>query len=194
MTYRSVTFVGLSHVGWDAFGNSIPNLHINGLNEYHNATRYRLDISEYSVRLLLGHYDNSVEFATGWTSFLVQGKAAIDSFSQEVNLRHGFLRPKKANWSMDIERLLRGLTFPHSKNPALTNLISQEFGNKSTWFSEFKDMRDSEGVHRTRASRNLTVTTGAPHRIQIRGHDVDIYSTDTILKINDVLETGYKFM
>ena len=193
-SYSPATFHPLIHTNWNAFGNKIPKLKIPNLGNYHNSTKYRLDICEYCVKLLLANYNNGVEFATGWTGFLVQGKAAIDSFSQEVNLRYSVNTSARPSWAMDIEKLVTKLSILRSKNSKLARLIDAEFGS-SSWFMQFKTFRDSEGVHRTRINRNLIVTIGVTvHRIQIQGLDVDTYSTRTILRINDALETGYCLM
>lgn len=193
--YTPATLPVLNHTNWTAFSNRISGLKISGLSEYHNATKYRLSICEYCANLLLANYSNGIEFATGWTGFLVQGKAAVDSFSQEVNLKYGLCTPRRSGWAMDIENLLTRLPSLRTYNPQLVQLIKQEFGRRSNWFPDFKEFRNSEGVHRTRISRNLIVTIGAPqHRIQIQGKDVDVYSVDTILKINDALESGYNLM
>lgn len=97
--------------------------------------------------------------------------------------------------AMDVEHLFNRLPTLQPHNSALAGLIQREFWVNSIWFPEFKGLRDSEGVHRTRISRNLIIIVEAPgHRIQIKDYDVDIYSIDTILRINDALESGYNLM
>jgi hypothetical protein len=193
-TYRPATLPPLNHTNYAAFSNTIPTLNILGLMDYHGGTMYRFAICECCIKLLLANYNNGIEFAVGWTGFLVQGKAVIDSFSEEVNLRYSLHLSKRPGWTADIELLTKNIASLYGWNSSVAQLIKSEFGNGQNWFTEFKNFRDEEGVHRRRISRNLIVAVGAPHRIQIRGKDVDSYSVGTLAKINDVLEMAYKYM
>lgn len=177
----------------DLFAGKISGLHNQNLSDYHQTTRFRLLNAEYSLKLILENYDNSVAFAVGLTGFLVQAKSALDSLSEEIDL-HYSLGISNPPWVTDIEKLMRHIAELTSKNPNLAQILSQEINlMKGSWFVEFKTFRDEEGVHRKRSPRHIII--GRPtHDIAIGSKRVGEYCIDVLSRINDIIEKCYDSM
>jgi mannitol/fructose-specific phosphotransferase system IIA component len=183
----------LCYVNYDKFTEKLKTSKREDVAVYHGTTKYRLDIAEYCLRLLLAHYDNGVEFGAGLTGFLVQAKAALDSLSEEINLFYKLVNLQRKDWTLDIEELIDNLKTLSTKNNKLAEVIEAELKNKSKWFDELKILRDKEGVHQHRRSR--THSLGDPkHSIQIDDNEVGDYCVNTLAKINSVIETCYSLM
>jgi len=178
---------------FDLFAGKISGLHNQDLLDYHQTTRFRLLNAEYSLKLILENYNNSVAFAVGLTGFLVQAKSALDSLSEEINLQYS-LGISNPPWVTDIEELIRNIAKLAPKNPILTKMLSQEINlMKGSWFDVFKTFRDEEGVHRKRSPRHITI--GRPtHDIAIGGKSVAEYCVDALSRINDIIEKCYDSM
>ena len=183
----------LSYVEYSKLTKRLKTCKKKELVYYHVTTKYRLDIAEYCLKLLLTHYDNGIEFGAGLTGFLVQAKATLDSLSEEINLYHGLSIKRKKNWALDVKELVKNLKVLSAKNSKLAKFIKTELGNKSKWFREFKDFRDKEGVHRKRSSRAISIGHPA-HSIQIDNKEVGDYCVNALAKINFVVETCYGLM
>ena len=147
----------LKYTNYDKFAKKLESLEKKELVQYHVTTKYRLDIADYCVKLLLSHYDNGIEFGAGLTGFLVQGKAALDSLSEEINLYYTLDVQPKNDWALDTEILAKNLKSLSNKNSNLAEFIQAELGKKDNWFDEFKDFRDREGVHRRRSGRIVSI-------------------------------------
>jgi hypothetical protein len=190
-----LTAPALSFANYDAFGIKIASFGNRELIEYHETTKYRLEIAEYCLKLLLGNYNNGIAFAAGLTGFLVQGKACLDSLCQELNL-HCRLKLSKPSFAIDTEILLDKLHLLGAKNRALMDFLGGEFGGKNegaSWFKEFKELRDWEGVHQSRIPRLLKV--GKPHHdIIIHGKQEAEYCVGIISRINTIIEQSYGLM
>lgn len=179
----------LIFTNYELFAQKISTLKKPALSEYHQTTKYRLNITEYCLNLLLKNYDNSIAFAAGLTGFLVQAKSALDSLSEEINLYYS-LGISNPPWVTDIEEITKtqNITKLSTKNPNLTQILSR--ATEGSWFSEFKCFRDQEGVHRKRSPRHIT--TGRPtHNIQIGGKRVAEYCVNILHKINEIIEDCY---
>jgi hypothetical protein len=183
----------LVFTNFDLFAEKTSSLHNQDLSDYHETTRFRLLIAEYSLKLILENYNNNVTFAVGLTGFLVQAKSALDSLSEEINLRYslGISNPR---WATDIGKLMKNISILSPINPNLSQILSQEISLiKGSWFDEFKTFRDEEGVHRKRSPRHITVGRPA-HDITIVGKKVAEYCVDTLSRINDIIEKCYGSM
>jgi hypothetical protein len=161
------------------------------LNEYHQTTRYRLDIAAYCLKLMMDNYNNDIAFAAGLTGFLVQGKSCLDSLCQELNLFYG-LNLVQPPFAIDTEDLLNPnhLQLLSIKSLSLSQFLTQELSSPDAWYTDFKKLRDSEGVHRSRAPR--LIRAGVPaHDIEINGKKVAEFCVESVSKINKITEGCY---
>jgi len=176
---------------YDEFTKKISTLENSKLNDYHQTTKYRLSIAEYCLNHLLEKYDNSIAFAAGLTGFLVQSKSALDSLAEEINIYYclGLSNPRRTTVITDIIKR-QNIGNLSTQNPNLAQILSQISSTQGSWFHEFKDFRDEEGVHRKRSPRHIT--TGTPtHDIKIDGKSVGEYCIDILYKINKIIEDCY---
>ena len=181
--------IPLTFTNYDLFTLKTSTLKKPVLNEYHQTTKYRLNITEYCLNLLLKNYDNSIAFAAGLTGFLVQAKSALDSLSEEINIYYS-LGISNPPWVTDIEKITKkqNISKLSTNNPNLAQILAQ--ATKESWFSEFKLFRDQEGVHRKRSPRHMTIGRSA-HDIQIDGKRVAEYCVNILYKINEIIEDCY---
>jgi len=185
----------LSFAQYTTFGAKIANPSNKDLVGYHGTTKYRLEIAAYCLELLLHNYNNDIAFAAGLTGFLVQAKSSMDSLSQEINLYFGLNIGSGPNYATDIEELTEPnhLLSLSAKNNALSQFLGQELGLGNSWFGDFKKLRDSEGVHRTRAARFIKIGKPA-HDIEIGDKKVAEYCVESISRINRIIEGSYRLM
>jgi hypothetical protein len=177
----------------DLFAGKISEQSSQNLFDYHQTTRYRLLNAEYSLKLILENYNNSVAFAVGLTGFLVQVKSSLDSLSEEINL-HYSLGISNPPWVTDIEKLMKHIAELTPKNPNLARVLSQEINLvKGSWFEEFKTFRDEEGVHRKRGPRHIVIGRPA-HDIRIGSKKVAEYCVEVLSRINEIIEKCYDSM
>ncbi|MFI5450087.1 MAG: hypothetical protein ACHQ03_10050 [Candidatus Bathyarchaeia archaeon] len=183
----------LSFVNYDEVTQKIPTVN-SDLNDYHQTTKYRMDIAVYCLKLIIDNYDNSVVFAAGLTGFLVQGKACLDSLCQEINLYYGLsLRPPPR--AADTEDILKesSLQALSGRNSNLSQFLRDDLKSSDNWFCNFVDLRDKEGTHRKRGPRLLRVGVPA-HDIEIDNVKVAEFCVDSIGRINKTTEGCYGFM
>ena len=184
--------IPLTFTKYDGFTQKISTLQNQNLKDYHHTTKYRLSVAEYCLNLLLENYDNSIAFAAGLTGFLVQAKSALDSLSEEINLYYslGISNPPRVT---DIEDIIKtqNITELSTKNSNLAQILSRQISlTQGSWFSEFKNFRDQEGVHRKRSPRHILI--GRPtNDIQIGGKGVAEYCVNILYKINEIIEDCY---
>ena len=184
--------IPLTFTKHERFTQKISTLKNPALNEFHQTTKYRLKITEYCLNLLLKNYDNSIAFAASLTGFLVQAKSVLDSLAEEMNIYYS-LGLSTQNWVTDIENIIKRKNIKKlsTKNSNLAKLLSRQISlTPGSWFSEFKNFRDEEGVHKKRSPRHITM--GRPnHDIQIGGKRVAEYCINILQKINNVIEDCY---
>jgi len=186
----------LHFAGYDGFAAKIQSLGNKDLTDYHSTTRYRIDIADYCLKLLLGNYDNGIAFSAGLTGFLVQAKATLDSLCEEINLYYNLNIATTKGRAVDVEKLLSNTHILSRRDRKFGNFLTQELGPGSTWFKDFKDFRDQEGTHRKRSPRNLIFGKTHEIEIQVGGKKVEIgtYCVDLIQRINRLLEDSYRYM
>lgn len=182
----------LLYVHFDLLAAKVAASNDKNLIEYHSTIRYRLDIAQYCLKLLLDNYDNGVAFAAGLTGFLVQSKAALDSLCQEINLYYRLGIGGRADYVVDTNDLFKNLSKLSRHNPSLSNYLSVQIDSSCKWFKEFKEFRDAEGTHRNRNPRNLIL--GKTHGIKILGKDVGPFCIQTMSRINQITEECHRLM
>jgi hypothetical protein len=184
----------LSFVNYNSFGKKIASLGKKSLLEYHEITKYRIEIAEYCLKLLLDNYNNDIVFVAGLTGFLVQAKASLDSLCQEINLYCELNIGQRSN-ATDTEEL----TEPHNlmtlskKNVKLSQFVAQELSASNPWFATFMILRDSEGVHKRRSPRIIPLGI-APHDIQVGDKKIAEFCVESHSRINQVTEESYGLM
>ena len=185
----------LSFANYESFGRKIESLAKKQLLEYHEITKYRLEIAEYCLKLLVDNYGDDIVFIAGLTGFLVQAKASLDSLCQEINLYFELNIGQRRDYLTDLEEL----TEPHNllalskKNANLSEYLVQELGPTNPWFMTFMILHDSEGVHRPHAPR-LIPSGVAPHGIEVGDMNVTEFCIESLSRINRVTEACYGLM
>lgn len=169
------------------------------LAKFHDQTKFRLEKANYGLTKIL----KRMSFDTRWSfyldGFLIQGKAALDSFCHEINLKYNI--HVRSNWSFSVEELLMGrkgnnLALLSQTNPSLGSLVQKEL-NKA-WYSKLKDLRDVEGVHGSRISRQISIVLVEPggekeRGASLRGADVRTFSS-WLRNISNLTEDGYQLI
>jgi len=185
----------LSFANYENFGRKIASLGKKYLLEYHEITKYRLEISEFCLKSLLDNYNDDIAFAAGLTGFLVQAKASLDSLCQEINLYCELNIGQRLDYVTDTEEL----TEPHNllalskKNAKLSEFMVQELGSTNPWFTTFMILHRSEGVHRPHAPR-LIPSGVAAHDIEVGDMKVTEFCVESLSRINRVTEASYGLM
>jgi hypothetical protein len=179
---------------FDRFGAKIENSGNADLKGYHETIRYRLNIAEYCLKLLLDHYDNSLEFAVGLTGFLVQAKAALDSLCQEINVYYS-LMPNFSRYVLDTTDLTKNLPKLSKKNKRLARYLWHELDiSRNKWFRKFKEFRDEEGTHRCRIPRNMYIGPPSKQKLKMAGVNVAPFRVRSIERINSIIERTHRLM
>ena len=185
----------LSFANYENFGKKIANLGKKYLLEYHEITKYRLEISKYCLKSQLDSYNDDIAFTAGLTCFLVHAKASLDSLCQEINLYCELNIGQRLNYVADTEEL----TEPHNllalskKNAKLSEFVVQELGSTNPWFTTFMILHGSEGVHRPRAPR-LIPSGVVAHDIEVGDMKVTEFCVESLSRINRVTEASYGLM
>lgn len=183
----------LSFLNYDNFGKRIAGKKY--LLEYHEITKYRMQIAAYCLTLMLDNYSNDIAFVAGLSGFLVQAKASLDSLCQEINLYCELNIGQRLDHVADVEEL----TEPHNmlalskKNTKVSQLVSKELGAGNTWFAEFKILRDSEGAHRQRSPKLIPLGIAA-HDIEVGSMKIAEFCVESLSRINKVAESSYGLM
>jgi hypothetical protein len=183
----------LSFINYDKVTQKIPS-HNSDWSDYHQTTKYRMDIAVSCLKLFIDNYNNGIAFAAGLTGFLVQGKACLDSLCQEINLCYG-LNLRQPPRAADTEDLLKqdNLQVLSGRSPNLSQFLQDELKSQDNWFCNFVDLRDKEGTHRKRAPRLVRVGVPA-HDIEIDDVKVAEFCVDSIGRINKTTEGCYGFL
>jgi hypothetical protein len=186
---------GLCFVNYDNFGRMIAISGKKQLLEYHEITKYRLHVAEYCLRLLLDNYNDDVAFVAGLTGFLVQGKGALDSLCQEINLYCELSIGPRPDYVADTEELTEppNLLLLSKRNMELSRFVVQELGASNSWFASFKILRDSEGVQRQHSQRLIPLGVAA-HDIEVGDRKIAEFCVDSLTRINAIAETCYRLM
>ncbi|MEE9283478.1 MAG: hypothetical protein V3U49_05335 [Nitrososphaerales archaeon] len=194
----------VTYQNFNSFTAKIPQLNVYSNLEreirlYHESVKYRMDIAHYSLIQMLEDHSFGIPFNSGLTGFLVQAKAALDCLAETINLRYGLsLRP--GEFTTDIKRLANNTVLLSSVNRPLAEVIEREFGQSSHWFKNFKYLRDSEGVHRKRTSRQINLEIGVTYpqdrTVTLEGQSEPTaqYCTNILDTINRVIEECYSLM
>ena len=156
---------------------------------------YRLAIAQMALEEMVKAYDNATVFGLYLTSFLVQAKAALDSLSQEINIRYSIHKSTKdPEWAMDAEELgVRYVKALRCANPGLADHWRTIMS--SPWYKDLKDLRDAEGVHRHRSPRFLKIGAKPGLVIGIKGHeDIGPRCAEILKELDDAIEEAYGLM
>jgi len=184
----------LSFANYENFGRKIARGK-KYLLEYHEITKYRIEIAEYCLKLLLDNYDDDIVFVAGLTGFLVQAKASLDSLCQEINLYCELNVGQRIEYVTDTEEL----TEPHNllilskKNAKLSEFLVQELSASSPWFATFMILHDSEGIHKRQSPRIIPLGI-VPHDIEVGDKKITEFCVESHSRINQITEKSYGLM
>lgn len=184
----------LSFANYENFGRKIAHGK-KYLLEYHEITKYRIEIAEYCLQLLLDNYNNDIVFVAGLTGFLVQAKASLDSLCQEINLYCELNIGQRLDYVTDTEEL----TEPHNllalskKNTKLSEFVVQELSASNAWFAIFMILHDSEGIHKRQSPRIIPLGI-APRDIEVGDKKIAEFCVESHSRINQVTEKSYGLM
>jgi len=184
----------LSFVNYGRFEKKIASLGKRSLLEYHEITKYRIEIAEYCLQLLLDNYNNDIVFVAGLTGFLVQAKASLDSLCKEISLYYELNIGRKSSATDTAE-----LTEPHNlmtlskKNVKLSQFVAQELSASNPWFATFMILYDSEGVHKRQSSRVIPLGIAA-HDVEVGDKKIAEFCVESHSRINQVTEESYGLM
>ncbi len=184
----------LSFANYEDFGRKIAHGK-KYLLEYHEITKYRIEIAEYCLQLLLDNYNNDIVFVAGLTGFLVQAKASLDSLCQEINLYCELNIGQRLDYVTDTEEL----TEPHNllalskKNTKLSEFVVQELSASNAWFAMFMILHDSEGIHKRQSPRIIPLGI-APRDIEVGDKKIVEFCVESHSRINEVTEKSYGLM
>jgi len=160
--------------------------------EYYQTTKpYRLAIARLALEKMAKEYNNSIAFGLYLTSFLAQAKAALDSLSQEINVKYAL--DERPDWAMDAEILAKDfIDCLRSKNSRMAS--HWEGIVKSDWYRDLKRLRDAEGIHRNRRPRAVQVGTKR-HIIGIEDiEDIGPRCKGILKELDEAIEESYGLM
>ncbi len=187
----------LSFVNYDNFGEKIKRTtHNKQLFEYHDMTKYRLEIAEYSLKLMFDNYENDIAFVAGLTAFLIQAKAALDSLCQEINAYYESNHGNGRDYISGTE----DATNPNNildlskKNAELSQFLVRELGEGSHWFGTFKILHNSEGVHKRRSLSLIRPLVIAARDLEVWDMKVIDFCVESLSRIIKITESSYDLM